>query len=297
MKKKLVSIIINCFNGEKYLSKTLASVLNQKYQNFEVIFIDNCSTDSSAKIFKNIKDKRFKYFKTKKKIKLYASRNFALKKANGNYIAFLDCDDWWYENFLSSRKSFFSSSDKYGFCFSNYLHYHQNRKKFKVFLRKILPSGFILSDLLDNYFIKISTVIIKKKLIKFYKFNPYYNIIGDYDLMVRVSQKFKAMAFQEKLAVIRFHEDNFTHNNRKMFYNEYKVWINQQDFSNKVFKKNKVQLFQRLEYLRLIYLVLHKKSLKLFFDIIKFPSLMLKLKLLIIYLLPEFIIRFNYKYL
>ena len=152
MKKKLVSIIINCFNGEKYLSKTLASVLNQKYQNFEVIFIDNCSTDSSAKIFKNIKDKRFKYFKTKKKIKLYASRNFALKKANGNYIAFLDCDDWWYENFLSSRKSFFSSSDKYGFCFSNYLHYHQNRKKFKVFLRKILPSGFILSDLLDNYF-------------------------------------------------------------------------------------------------------------------------------------------------
>ena len=297
MKKKLVSIIINCFNGEKYLSKTLASVLNQKYQNFEVIFIDNCSTDSSAKIFKNIKDKRFKYFKTKKKIKLYASRNFALKKANGNYIAFLDCDDWWYENFLSSRKSFFSSSDKYGFCFSNYLHYHQNRKKFKVFLRKILPSGFILSDLLDNYFIKISTVIIKKKLIKFNKFNPYYNIIGDYDLMVRVSQKFKAMAFQEKLAVIRFHEDNFTHNNRKMFYNEYKVWINQQDFNNKVFEKNKVQLFQRLEYLRLIYLVLHKKNLKLFFDIIKFPSLMFKLKLLIIYLLPEFIIRFNYKYL
>ena len=62
MKKKLVSIIINCFNGEKYLSKTLASVLNQKYQNFEVIFIDNCSTDSSAKIFKNIKDKKVQIF-------------------------------------------------------------------------------------------------------------------------------------------------------------------------------------------------------------------------------------------
>ena len=67
MKKKLVSIIINCFNGEKYLSKTLDSILKQKYKKFEVIFIDNCSTDSSAEIFKKIEDKRFKYFKTKKK--------------------------------------------------------------------------------------------------------------------------------------------------------------------------------------------------------------------------------------
>ncbi len=297
MKKKLVSIIINCFNGEKYLSKTLESILSQKYKNFEVIFIDNCSTDSSAKIFKNIKDKRFRYFKTKKKIKLYASRNFALKKANGDYIAFLDADDWWADNFLSSRKSFFSSSDKYGFCFSNYLHYHQNKKRFKVFLKKKLPSGFVLDDLLDDYFIKISTVMIKKKLIKSYKFNPFYNIIGDYDLIIRVSQKFKAMAFQEKSAVIRFHKDNFTHNNRKMFYNEYKEWINQQNFKNKVFKKNKIQLFQRLEYLRLIYLLMSKKNIKLFFDIIKFPSLILKLKLLTIYFLPEFVVRFKYKYL
>ena len=237
MKKKLVSIIINCFNGEKYLSKTLESILTQKYRNFEVIFVDNCSTDSSAKIFKNIKDKRFKYYKTKKKIKLYASRNFALKKAKGEYIAFLDSDDWWSNNFLSSRKSFYSSSEEYGFCFSNYLHYHQHKDKFEIFLKKKLPSGFILSDLLNDYFIKISTVMIKRKLIKFYKFNPHYNIIGDYDLIIRVSQKFKAIAYQNKSAVIRFHKDNFTHNNRKMFYEEFQTWITHQDFNNKVFSK------------------------------------------------------------
>ena len=67
MKKKLISIIVNCYNGEKYLYQTLQSILDQKYKNFEVIFVDNCSTDSSAKIYKKIKDKRFKYFKTKKK--------------------------------------------------------------------------------------------------------------------------------------------------------------------------------------------------------------------------------------
>ena len=70
MKKKLISIIINCYNGEKYLLKTLTSIINQKYNNYEVIFVDNCSTDSSAKIYKKIKDKRFKYFKTKKKNKV-----------------------------------------------------------------------------------------------------------------------------------------------------------------------------------------------------------------------------------
>ena len=50
MKKKLISIIVNCYNGEKYLSQTLQSISDQKYKNFEVIFVDNCSTDSSAKI-------------------------------------------------------------------------------------------------------------------------------------------------------------------------------------------------------------------------------------------------------
>ena len=73
MKKKLVSIIINCLNGEKYLQQAINSVLNQKYKNFEVIFIDNCSNDNSALIYKKVKDKRFKYFKTKKKIKLHFS--------------------------------------------------------------------------------------------------------------------------------------------------------------------------------------------------------------------------------
>ena len=68
MTKKLISIIINCFNGEKYLKKNLNSILKQKYQKYEVIFVDNCSTDSSSKIYKQVKDKRFKYFKTSKKL-------------------------------------------------------------------------------------------------------------------------------------------------------------------------------------------------------------------------------------
>ena len=62
----LISIIMNCYNGEKYLRQSIASVLHQTYQNWELLFWDNQSTDSSAEIFKSYDDNRFKYFYAKK---------------------------------------------------------------------------------------------------------------------------------------------------------------------------------------------------------------------------------------
>ena len=296
MKKKLVSIIINCFNGEKYLSKTLASVLNQKYQNFEVIFIDNCSTDSSAKIFKNIKDKRFKYFKTKKKINLYKARNFAIKKCKGEFVAFLDSDDWWDKNFLSSRKRFYNSSKEYGFAFSNCFHYFENKKILKTFFKSKLPSGFILDDLLQYYSVKLSSIIVKKKLIDIFKFNARYNIIGDYDCIIRIAKKFKGMSFQDKLVYIRIHSQNYTHNNRKRFYREFKYWSLNQNYKDFYFKKNKLKIMNQLQYLKLIDLLLNYKRFKLLYDILKYPFGLSQLKLLLIYFSPKFLIKFKIKY-
>lgn len=64
---KKVSVIINCHNGEKYLKKCISSVINQKYQNFEIIFFDNFSSDNSKKIAIDFKEKRLKYFFNEKK--------------------------------------------------------------------------------------------------------------------------------------------------------------------------------------------------------------------------------------
>ena len=296
MKKNLVSIIVNCFNGENYLLKTLNSILIQKYQNFEVIFVDNCSTDTTSKIFKSINDKRFKYFKTKKKINLYKARNYALQKCNGEFIAFLDSDDWWEKNFLSSRKSFFKSSKDYGFSYSNCYHYYEKNKKIKIFSRNNIPSGFILDKLLKFYFVKLSTIIIKSKIIKSYKFNSRYNIIGDYDVIIRISEKYKGMGFQNKFTYIRIHQHNYTHNNREVFYKEFKYWVNTQDYKKIYFKRNKFKILERLEYLRIINLLLNKKTLKIIFVILKYPLNYLKLKLLIIYFLPKFLIRLKIRY-
>ncbi len=290
-KKQLVSIVINCYNGEKYLNKTLNSVLSQTYNNFEVIFFDNCSTDKSSKIFKSFNDIRFKYFKTNKKISLYKSRNLALRKCKGNFITFLDADDWWERDFLKSRKKFFKSSRKYAFAFSNCYHYYEKNKKYKKFLNYDLPSGDILNELLKSYFVKLSTIIIKREIIKRYKFNSAYNIIGDYDMIIRVSEKFKGMAFQDFLVNIRIHKKNFTHNNRGIFYKEFKKWIKDQNFKKKHIKKNKFYLMKKLNYLRIINLLLNSKSFDLIFDILKFPFGFEKFKLKIIYFSPKYIFK------
>jgi glycosyltransferase involved in cell wall biosynthesis len=296
MKKKLISIIVNCYNGEKYLYQTLQSILNQKYKNFEVIFVDNCSTDFSSKIYKKIRDKRFRYFKTKKKIKLYDSRNFALKKCKGSFVAFLDTDDWWDKDFLSLKKNFFSSSKDYAFSFSNCNYFYENKKNTKVFYKKELPSGFILNNLIEYYFVNLSTLIIKKKVMKKFRFNSNYNIIGDFDLVLRMSKNYKAMAFQDNQATIRIHSNNFSHNNRKMFYQEYKNWANNQNYNNHFFKKNKKNIFLKLEYLKIIYLLLENKKINHIFDIIRYPDFFLKMKLLLIYFLPKFFIKLKFKY-
>ena len=89
--KNKVSIIVNCHNGENYLSKCINSILNQTYKNWEIIFWDNNSNDKSLKIIKSFKSPKIKIFKSKKKLKLYDARNFALKKSRWRIYSFFRC--------------------------------------------------------------------------------------------------------------------------------------------------------------------------------------------------------------
>lgn len=81
--KPLVSVIMNCYNGEKYLHEAIKSVLSQTYSNWEIIFWDNCSSDDSSKIFKSYKDSRLKYFSAPSHEVLYCARNYAVEKKQG----------------------------------------------------------------------------------------------------------------------------------------------------------------------------------------------------------------------
>ena len=102
-KKPFVNIIMNCHNGGEFLTQSLNSIFYQTYKNWELIFWDNNSDDKSKDIILNYKDKRIKYYKSKKFFTLYKARNLAIEKAMGDYICFLDTDDQWYKNKLNTQ--------------------------------------------------------------------------------------------------------------------------------------------------------------------------------------------------
>ena len=227
----LVSVVMNCHNGEKFLFESLKSVVSQTYSNWELIFWDNCSTDRSTQILKEFSDKRIKYFYSKKYTKLYAARNLALKKAKGHFISFLDTDDTWHKNKLKKQVELFYKKN----CSATYTNYYikNEKKNFKyLFEKKKLPNGYITQNLLDKYCIGILTAMIKKNVLNQFKFNNRYQIIGDFDFFVRLSQKYKFYCLQEPLAIYRFHGQNLFHLKIGLYLKEMKFW----------FKKNKSNL-------------------------------------------------------
>ena len=135
-KNPLVSIIINCFNGEEFLRKSLESIINQTYTNWEIIFWDNRSTDNSPEIFNSYKDKRFKYFKAEEFTTLYVARNKALLKCEGEFIAFLDVDDWW-ESEKIKKQIKILEDESVGLVYANsIIHNEQSKKKNNISKKK-----------------------------------------------------------------------------------------------------------------------------------------------------------------
>ena len=285
--RSLISIIINCFNGEKYLNEALKSILNQTYKNWEIIFWDNQSSDSSEKVFKQYKDERFKYFYATQHTTLYAARNKALEKCKGEYIAFLDVDDWWEETKLEKQiKVFFNGS--FGLVYSNSTIHNQINKSKKIFIKDKLPSGEVTNQILSNYPIGISTVMINKNILKNGNllFDSRYSIIGDFDLFVNLSLSIKFYGINEPLSNYRLHESNYTNKNTDQWLEEFETWLNIND--NKFKEKfneslNKVRTY--LSYLKVKFKILKGNYRESFIDIVKFPLKIEKLKLFCILIL------------
>ena len=289
----LISVIVNCHNGEKYLENCISSILNQKYENFEIIFYDNFSSDNSKKILEKFKDERIKYFYSDKKFSLYKARNEAIKNCTGTLIAFLDIDDWWDEKYLSNKEEFLKNSH-YDYFYSNTIVYYQRNKTFKKYKNFSFPDGKIYEYLAKDYFIIISGLIIKKEILrKENYFNEKYNIIGDYDLLMRISKYANAKGFNEPLINYRVHKNNFSKLNTKMFFEEYEDWFNKESQSeNLYFQTNKKHFLLKLNQLEIVYLLYEGKSFNLLSKILKIPKFFLKIKFLLAFFLPLKLINF-----
>lgn len=221
----LVSIIMNCHNGERYLEESLKSIICQTYKNWELIFFDNCSKDKSKKIVEKFNDKRIKYYKSEKFVDLYEARNLAIEKSNGKYIGFLDTDDLWTCDKIEKQISFLKKNSQYKIVYSNYFIKDEKNKNSFIKYNSLLPSGLITQKLLDSYCIGILTVFLEKDFFKNYFFRNSLNIIGDFDFFINLSQKFEIGSIQEPLATYRIHKNNFSSRKIDLYKKELQLWI------------------------------------------------------------------------
>ena len=144
-----VSVIINCFNGEKHLNKCIQSVIDQTYIDWEIIFWDNQSTDNSKNIINFFNDKRIKYYYASTHESLYSARNFAIEKASGKFIAFLDTDDFWLPLKLETQVKIFAD-DSVGVVCSNYHVLDElNNRNYVQYKKR--STNIKTNDLLKNY--------------------------------------------------------------------------------------------------------------------------------------------------
>ena len=140
----LVSIITPSYNTSKYIGKTIESVLKQTYENWEMIIVDDCSTDDTDEVVKPyLSDKRIKYIKNDKNSGAAISRNCALREAGGKWIAFLDSDDLWDPKKLEKQIEFMEKNN-YHFSYTNYEEINEDGYKTGVLItgpKKITRRG------------------------------------------------------------------------------------------------------------------------------------------------------------
>jgi len=181
----LVSIIMNCYNSDRFLREAIDSIYVQTYQNWEIIFWDNASEDKSGEIAQSY-DEKIKYFRAESTTPLGEARNLALQKAEGTYIAFLDCDDLYEPDKLQKQVELMEAND-FAMCYGSVLTIDEEGKVTKRSPVKN-KSGFLLGSVLKKYEINMQSVLIRKSILEELKlgFPIKLKFCPDYNLFMNI---------------------------------------------------------------------------------------------------------------
>lgn len=225
MLNPLISIITPCYNASAYLKETITSVLNQTYQNWEMLVIDDCSSDNSCDIIKYYAamDGRIRYFKTESQTGSPSlPRNIGIENSKGEYIAFLDADDLWLPTKLEHQLNYISktqSSFVYSYC--SYF-----RSLDKIGKKGWLPSKTVYKSFILWDCISLSTAILRKSAIDDYRFENCPQ--EDYVFFLKILKTgIAALNTNETVALYRIVENSRSNNKLKMLYHHYLILRNE----------------------------------------------------------------------
>jgi len=289
----LVSVIINCYNGEEFLKNAIDSIYSQTYKHWEIIFWDNASTDQSASIALSYGEK-LHYFKSDLTQPIFEARSLAVKKAKGDFIGFLDCDDWWRPYKLEKQIALFTDK-KIGFVYGHYWKENEGTGAKKI-VKQGSSSDSILDDLLKQYTIGMLTLVVRRLAYDQldYGFDKKFNMIGDFDLVIRLASEWKSDYVDEPIAHCRWHGNNFSTNNPQMSNDELKKWY--EDIKNhRVISRSK-ELYNIpiiINYVEGMFYMRDGKKIKGLKSLLKVPIFRReKIKIVIAFLLPKYILNY-----
>ncbi len=213
-KSPTVSVIIPTYNRAHLIGRAIQSVLNQTYQDFEIIVVDDGSTDNTEEVMKRFNDERIKYIKHEQNKGEAAARNTGIKIARGEYIAFQDSDDEWLPEKLEKQiKVFENASSKVGVVYTGFWRI-KNGKKTYIPSSKITPKeGDIHNILLEGNFIGGPVTLIKKECFeRAGMFDEELPLLTDWEMWIRLSKYYHFKYIDEPLVISYYQPDSIGRN-------------------------------------------------------------------------------------
>lgn len=212
----MISVIIPTYNRENVIIESVQSVLKQTFDNIELIVVDDNSDDSTAETIKTIIDDRLYYYKLDRNYGAGYARNFGIKKAKGEFIAFQDSDDIWHKTKLEKQMSLLSSlPSEYAVVFCS-LKTDYGKGIIPCPSLKI-TNGYLFKKLKKVNFISTQTILCKKKvLLEVGGFDESLPAVEDWDLALKISKLYKIAHLKEVLVDLRISKNSITKNHSRV---------------------------------------------------------------------------------
>ncbi len=227
-KSIFVSVIIPVYNGEKYIAECIKSIYEQTYKKFEIIIIDDGSTDNSIEVIENIKNEEVRII-SQKNGDVSKARNEGIKNASGDLIAFLDQDDKWLPEKLQKCVKIFNELEKVDLVFHDIIKLFSSgkthRAKDKHNIALSLNNENIFQKLVVKNVLMPSAVMVRKEsILKAGLFDTSFKTCGDYEMWLRMALlKMEFKYLPEALTIYRIHPNNNSNRIEVMFQDRLKA--------------------------------------------------------------------------
>ena len=207
----LVSVVIACYNCEKYVEMAVQSIIDQTYKNLEILITDDCSTDNSFNLLKQLteKDSRILLFKNDENLKLAKSLNNMIAVAKGKYIARMDADDISLPERIEKQVTWMEANPDYVICGTNAWYINESGRKFRTSHLPCTNEEISKAKYIKCPFLHPS-VIIKSDIAKVNKYDEEYFAAQDYNLWFSILEVHKGYNLKEKLLLYRDHSESVT---------------------------------------------------------------------------------------